>query len=246
MNSLLLEIKNVWFSYNKDYILKGISLYLEKGENLVILGGSGSGKSTILRILLGLEKVNNGQIIIMGNDVTNISEDDWLKVRQNIGMVFQDGALFDFMSVRENVGYKLYEKRYEEEFIERVVRDKLNIVGLEEVIDYMPSDLSGGMKRRIAIARALVGEPPIMFYDEPTTGLDPITARTIVRHINKLRDNLGVGSIVVTHELEYAEMMADRVMMLKEGEFIFQGNWEELMRCKHPYVREFLGEGGGK
>ncbi len=236
----MLEVDNLWFKYEDRYILKGISLKLFEGENLIILGGSGGGKSTILRVLLGLEEVDKGKIIIMGEDVTHLREDEWFGVRKKIGMVFQDGALFDFLSVRGNVGYRLYEQRLPQDEIEKIVREKLRIVGLEDVIDYMPSELSGGMKRRVAIARALVGDPPIMFYDEPTTGLDPITAKIIVRHINSLRDKFGVASIVVTHELNYAYMLADRIMMLKDGTFIFEGKSEDLVKCADPYIKEFV------
>ena len=243
MKEELLRMENVHFGYGKEEILRGVSLELYKGENLVILGASGSGKSTILRLLLGLEQVDAGKIFLSGEEITNLSEENWFEVRKKIGMVFQDGALFDFMSVRENVGYRLYEEGKDDIEIDKVVREKLRIVNLENVIDWMPSDLSGGMKRRVAIARALVGEPPIMFYDEPTTGLDPITARIIVRHINYLRNSLGVGSIVVTHELQYAFMVADRLMMLKDGVFIFEGNKDQLMQSSDPYIMEFIGKG---
>ncbi len=243
MKEELLRMENVHFGYDREQILRGVSLELYRGENLVILGASGSGKSTILRLLLGLEKVDSGKIFLSGEETTNLSEENWFEVRKTIGMVFQDGALFDFMSVRENVGYRLYEEGKDEVEIDRVVREKLRIVNLENVIDWMPSDLSGGMKRRVAIARALVGEPPIMFYDEPTTGLDPITARTIVKHINYLRDNLGVGSIIVTHELQYAFMVADRLMMLKDGVFIFEGSKDQLIQSSDPYIMEFIGKG---
>jgi len=238
---IIIEMRDVWFSYREREVLKGVNLRLYEGENLVILGGSGSGKSTILRLLLGLEKCSRGRIYIFGKDVTDLNEDGWFEVRRKIGMVFQEGALFDYMSVRENVGFRLYEEGYKEENIDRIVREKLRIVGLESVIDAMPGDLSGGMKRRVAIARALVGEPGVIFYDEPTTGLDPITARTIVRHINMLKEQYRVASIIVTHELEYAFSLADRLMMLKDGKFIFEGSVEDFKRSRDPYIVKFLG-----
>ena len=240
MNKLV-EMKNIKFGYIKNKpILKNISFSLVQGENLVIMGGSGSGKSTILRLLLGLNKPDSGEIYILDKNVTNYTENQWLTIRRQLGMVFQDGALFDFMNVRENVGYRLYEERFPDEEIEKTVKEKLAIVNLEGTMDLVPADLSGGMKRRVAIARALVGEPIMLFYDEPTTGLDPITAKQIVKHINYLKNSLNIGSIIVTHELKYAFMLADRIIMIKEGNIIFSGTVNEIKQSENEYIKEFI------
>ena len=262
----MIEFKNVTKSFNDDVILKNISFEITRGETKIILGASGSGKSTILRLLLGLIRPDSGEILIDGQDITKMTERNLVQVRQKIGMVFQEGALFDSLSVRENVGYRLYEKSgISEEEIEVAVRRLLGFVGLEDTLDKMPAELSGGMKRRVGIARALVGTPKIVLYDEPTAGLDPIISRTIIELIIKLRDLEGATSICVTHDLravgiiasEYVAIQPDgtveiqqggenlcllnvNCVMLYEGEIHFEGTFEQLKACPDRYIREFI------
>ncbi len=262
----MIELRNVVKAFEDNVVLKGIDLKVERGETKIVMGASGSGKSTILKLILGLEKADSGQILIDGQDITRMSERELIEVRKKIGMVFQEGALFDSLTVRENVGFRLYENpRYNETEIDEVVRRLLGFVGLEEAIDMMPAELSGGMKRRVGIARALVGNPRILLYDEPTAGLDPITARTILELMIKLRDLEGVTSLLVTHDLkaariianEYATVTGDgqvriarsdgqlcllniRFVMLHEGEILFEGTEAELYKCPDKYVQNFI------
>jgi phospholipid/cholesterol/gamma-HCH transport system ATP-binding protein len=260
----VISFRDVHLSYDRP-ILKGVSFNLSPGSTKILLGGSGSGKSTILRIILGLVKADAGSIVVDGTEVSGLSEEDMRDVRLKIGMVFQEGALFDSLTVGENVGYRLIEEgRLEEAEIEERVREMLGFVGLATHYDKMPSDLSGGQKRRVAFARALVARPQIMFYDEPTTGLDPITATTITDLICKVRDLDGVSSILVTHQLrdaynvartfmlkkgdEYVTSVVDDMatlegtefMMLREGTVVFEGSPHELQTSPDPYIREFL------
>jgi phospholipid/cholesterol/gamma-HCH transport system ATP-binding protein len=262
----MIEFKNVTKSFNDDVVLKNISFTITRGETKIILGASGSGKSTILRLILGLIRPDSGEILIDGQDITRMPERELVQVRHKIGMVFQEGALFDSLSVRENVGYRLYEEStMNEEEIEFAVRRLLGFVGLEDAIDKMPAELSGGMKRRVGIARALVGTPKIVLYDEPTAGLDPVISRTIIELIIKLRDLEGVTSVCVTHDLravgiiasEYVEMQSTgtveiqrggeklcllnvNCVMLYDGEIHFEGSFEELKACPDPYIQEFV------
>jgi len=262
----MIEFKNVSKSFNDDVVLKNINLTIMRGETKIVLGASGSGKSTILKLLLGLIRPDSGQIFVEGRDITAMSERELVDVRRQIGMVFQEGALFDSMTVRENVGYRLYEESaLSEEEIEIVVRKVLGFVGLEDAIDKMPSELSGGMKRRVGLARALVGSPKTILYDEPTAGLDPITKRTIVELMIKLRDLEGVTSIFVTHDLRAARMIATEYavleedsqvrltsaddnlcllninfVMLHEGEILFEGPLQLLYASTEPYIRSFV------
>jgi phospholipid/cholesterol/gamma-HCH transport system ATP-binding protein len=237
-----------------------------KGETKIIIGASGSGKSTILKLLIGLEKPDEGQISVDGKDISNLSERELVGVRQKIGMVFQESALFDSLSVRENVAYRLYELGVHEEEIESKVRQSLGFVGLEDAIDKTPSELSGGMKRRVALARALIGEPEIMLYDEPTAGLDPITSKRINELIITLRDIKTVTGVFVTHRMRDAFTLASeyattsngdkqikfhyennfvciantRFLMLRDGKIIFEGPDEVLRRSKDEYIKHFL------
>ena len=262
----MIEFKNVTKSFNDDVILKNISFTITRGETKIILGASGSGKSTILRLILGLIRPDSGEILVDGQDITRMREGELVQVRHKIGMVFQEGALFDSLSVRENVGYRLYEEStMNEEEIEVAIRRLLGFVGLEDAIDKMPSELSGGMKRRVGIARALVGTPKIVLYDEPTAGLDPVISRTIIELIIKLRDLEGATSVCVTHDLravgiiasEYVAMQPDgaveiqrggeklcllnvKCVMLHDGEIHFEGSFEELKACPDRYIQEFV------
>jgi phospholipid/cholesterol/gamma-HCH transport system ATP-binding protein len=264
---MMIEFRNVTKSFNDvDLVLDNVSFKILRGETKIILGVSGSGKSTILKLILGLIKPDAGQIFVDDEDITRLNERELVRIRQHIGMVFQEGALFDSLSVLENVGYRLYEEAaLGEEEIEAVVRRLLGFVGLEDAIDKMPAELSGGMKRRVGLARALVGTPAIVLYDEPTAGLDPITKRSIVELMIKLRDLRGVTSVFVTHDLraaaiiatEYAEVDQDGVvrilrsgdgfallhihfLMLQEGRIAFEGSFQELKDSKEPYIQKFV------
>lgn len=260
-----IEFRDVYLSFDEKKILDGISFTVRRGETKVILGRSGGGKSTIIRLILGLLKPDSGQILIDGEDITDHSEQEMMPVRQKIGMVFQEGALFDSLSVYENVAYRLREQHVEEEEIEREVRRMLQFVALEDAIEKMPIELSGGMRRRVGIARALIGDPQIVLFDEPTAGLDPPTARTICELAIKLRDLQDVSSIFVTHEMnnlrylssEYAVvdeegkvtfekegetlcLINTEVIMLRDGQIIFSGSDERLQKSPDPYIQRFI------
>jgi phospholipid/cholesterol/gamma-HCH transport system ATP-binding protein len=260
-----IEFRDVHLSFDDNKILNGISFTVRRGETKVILGRSGGGKSTTIRLILGLLKPDSGQILIDGEDITNYSEIEMMAVRAKIGMVFQEGALFDSLSVYDNVAYRLHEQGVPETEVETEVRRMLKFVDLEDAIDKMPAELSGGMRRRVGIARALVGDPEIVLFDEPTAGLDPPTARTICELAIKLRDLEDVSSIFVTHEMknleylssEYAtvdengevvfEMEGEKlclinteILMLKEGKIIFSGKEEEFATTDDEYILKFV------
>jgi phospholipid/cholesterol/gamma-HCH transport system ATP-binding protein len=262
----MIEFRHVTKSFDDDVILSDISFKISRGETKIILGASGSGKSTILKLILGLIRPDSGEILVDDQDIARMSERNLVSVRQQIGMVFQEGALFDSLSVRENVGYRLYEEgRLSEDQIEVAVMRLLGFVGLEDSIDKMPAELSGGMKRRVGIARALVGTPKVVLYDEPTSGLDPVTKKTIVELMIKLRDLEGVTSVFVTHDLQAAALMAceyasvdssGRIqfvnggsqlcvanvhfLMLQEGAICFEGSYDELVASTKPYIHTFV------
>jgi phospholipid/cholesterol/gamma-HCH transport system ATP-binding protein len=257
-------VENVSLAFDEKVILKDVSFSLLPGHTKIILGASGSGKSTILKLILGLLKPDGGKIFVNGERVDNISERDMMKVRADLGMVFQEGALFDSLTVAENVGYKLYEETDQPQAeIRKRVEEVLGFVQLHDFIDRMPSELSGGQRRRVAIARAMAAKPGILFYDEATTGLDPITATTIDEEMVKLRDLEGVSSIIVTHQLRDAFFVAEHeavrdgtgfriiradaqkadeaeFIMLREGLIAFEGNAAELRASRDEYITNFL------
>jgi phospholipid/cholesterol/gamma-HCH transport system ATP-binding protein len=262
-----IEFQNVTMAYDDNVILDDVSFFVNPGETKIVMGGSGTGKSTILKLVLGLIKPKSGRILVDGEDVTDFSEREMTEVRKNIGMVFQEGALFDSLSVYENVGYRLFERGVTEQEIEDNVRRMLRFVNLESSIDMMPSELSGGMRRRVGIARALVGSPKLILFDEPTAGLDPITARAILELAVKLRDLEGVSSIFVTHRIDDIKLMSSnyatidehgevvfkseggslnlintKFLMLRKGKVIFSGSDEQLWASKDPYIQDFLRE----
>jgi phospholipid/cholesterol/gamma-HCH transport system ATP-binding protein len=264
MSGFVLEMKDVVKAYGDHTVLDGVSFQLRLGETKIIIGASGSGKSTILKLIMGLEKPDEGQIFIDGEETTHLIERELVRIRQRIGMVFQESALFDSLNVRENVAYRLYELGTPEAEIETRVRKSLGFVGLADAIEKTPSELSGGMRRRVALARALISEPEIMLYDEPTAGLDPITSRKINQLIIALRDIDNVTGIFVTHRMRDAFTLASeyasngsgevafhregqdlciantRFLLLREGKIIFEGPDELLRRSKDPYIQRFL------
>jgi phospholipid/cholesterol/gamma-HCH transport system ATP-binding protein len=260
-----IEFRNVTMMFDDRKVLDDLSFKVMKGETKIILGGSGCGKSTTIKLVLGLLKPDSGQILVDGEDVTNHSEVKMMSVRKKIGMIFQEGALFDSLSVYENVAFKLHEQGVPEDEVESEVRRMLRFVNLEEAIDKMPAELSGGMRRRVGIARALVGDPKIVMFDEPTAGLDPPTARTICELAMKLRDLEDVSSIFVTHEMnnldylcsEYAVvneagevifekegeklcLINSKVLMMSNGQVIFSGTDETLRKSEDKYIQKFL------
>lgn len=260
-----IEFREISLAYGDRIILNRVSFGVRYGEAKIVMGGSGTGKSTLLRLVLGLIKPDSGQIFIDGEEITDNTEEEMMIVRRKIGMVFQEGALFDSLPVYDNVAYRLREQRVPEADIEPVVMRMLRFVDLEHAVEKMPNELSGGMRRRVGIARALVGNPKIILYDEPTAGLDPITARTINELALKLRDLEDVSSIFVTHRLQDIDVLssefvvrddfgdlhfeheADRLclintklIMLKEGNVIFSGTDEEMRASNNPYIQKFL------
>jgi phospholipid/cholesterol/gamma-HCH transport system ATP-binding protein len=238
----MIDLEDVHLSFGSRQILGGVWLEVDRGETLVVMGGSGMGKSTILKIILGLLEPNAGRVYVHGVNVVHAEQDVLDQVRRDIGMVFQGGALFDSLTVGENLAFRQREEGEENEAkIREVIEEKLSFVDLEpRVADLVPSELSGGMRKRVALARAIVGDPKIVLYDEPTTGLDPITSGTINELIKKLRDTQNVASIVVTHDIESALTVGDRFAMLKDGEIIFEGSADDVRHTDHPYVREFI------
>jgi len=236
----MIAFEQVTCSYENQLVLKEVSFRVSPRETKVIIGASGSGKTTILRLILGLLKPVSGRIFIEGQEISEINEQELIALRRKIGMVFQEGALFDSMTVGENVGYRLFEEgELSDPEIEDRVRHLLGFVGLEEAIDMMPDELSGGMRRRVAIMRALAAvDARMMLYDEPTTG--PMTARTICDLIRRLRDVQGVTSVMVTHQMADAFRVGDRFLAIHEGAVVFEGTADELRQCKDEHVRGFL------
>ena len=239
----MIQFDHVYFSYGAKSVLKELSFSVGAGERVAILGGSGDGKTTILKIILGLIKPDSGRVLIDGEDITTRDEDDLREARMKFSMVFQEGALFDSLTVKENVAFCLREyTRISEEEIEEKVRGMLSTVGVESAMHLMPEELSGGMHRRVALARSLAAFDPKMFlYDEPTTGLDPINADNICRLIVDLAHN-GKGFIVVTHKVIDALKVARRFLFLKNGTLFFDGGSDALMSAADPDIRLFLGE----
>jgi len=238
----VISIRNLRVSYGEREILHGTSFDVVPGETLVILGGSGSGKSTLLRTLVGLEKPSAGQILIKGQDLAKASAAEMDEIRTKIGMSFQGGALFGSMTVGENVALPLREHtQLEDSTIEIILRLKLEQVGLEGFEYYSPSQLSGGMKKRAAVARALAMDPEILFFDEPSAGLDPIIAAGIDQLILELKRAFHMTIIVVTHELASAFLIADRMLLIDKGNIVAIGTTEEMRSSTQPRVRQFLG-----
>jgi phospholipid/cholesterol/gamma-HCH transport system ATP-binding protein len=236
-----IETKDLRISYNNKAVLDGIDLAVNEGEIVTLMGGSGCGKSTLLRAVMRLIPVSGGRIFIGDLRTDNLPETKMNEVRKKMGMVFQEGALFDSMNVRDNVAFALRRHtRMKEREIRGVVRERLEAVGLSGVEERMPNELSGGMRRRVGIARALALSPKILLYDEPTAGLDPLLTATIVELILKMRDRYGTTSVVVTHDIAAAELVSDRVAMIHDGRLIIKGTFSDLRNSHNPHIRSFL------
>ena len=242
MSKIIIEFKDVYKSFNGILVHNGINLSILEGEIISLLGGSGSGKSVLLKELIGLMKPDKGDIILLDNNVTQMNEEALIELREHIGMLFQGAALFDSLTVFENIAYPLREhlKLTEKEIQERVA-EKLQVVGLSGIEEKMPAELSGGMKKRVGLARAIATEPEIILYDEPTTGLDPMTAQRINDLIIELQRKLGITTIVVTHDLHCVKTVSDRIAMLHEGKIVAVGTWEELVTSNIQVVQDFIG-----
>jgi phospholipid/cholesterol/gamma-HCH transport system ATP-binding protein len=238
-----IEFIDVHKSFGDRTILDGVSFEVEEGATFAILGPSGIGKTVTLTHVVGLLKPDSGRIFVEGQDITAFTERQLAPVRRKVQLVFQSGALFDSLTVWENVAFPLADTRLKSSEVDRRVREKLQLVGIEDLQDLMPSELSTGMKRAVAIARALAVEPRSILYDEPTTMVDPLMSQTINGLIRKMQQQLGMTQIVVTHDIaNCAEKVADRVALLDKGRFIFNGTMEELYACNHPVVHEFVEE----
>lgn len=237
----MIEIIDVYKNFNSKKVLNGVNLKINKGETKVIIGRSGCGKSVLLKHIVGVLRPDRGRITVEGQDLSAISSKELNSLRMRMAMVFQGGALFDSLNVGENVGFTLYEySNLSHKEIEEQVEESLSNVELHGIQKLMPSELSGGMKKRVAIARALCGRPEIILYDEPTTGVDPITADSINKLIRSLHDKFKVTSIVVTHDMKSAYSIADNMAMIYQGKIIAEGTPEEIQKTKHPVVYQFI------
>jgi len=256
---------DVHLGFEDHEVLRGVSFKIESRETKILLGESGSGKTLILKLAAGLIRPDSGRILVMGQDLSQKSEVELLDFRRKIGFVFQEGALFDSLDVNDNVAFRLREERVPDEEVEARVHEALRFVEMEQAIDKFPGELSGGMRRRVSIARALVDRPPIVFYDSPTAGLDPVTSQTIITLILRLRDTLGVTSVLATHRLQDAfglanfrfdaktnrveklpqngargDVAATNVLVLKDGEIYYQDSADNLLKSTDKYLKQFL------
>ncbi len=263
-DSPVITFDQVSISFEGNQVLDEISFELQRGETRAIFGVAGSGKSTILKLALGLVKPDSGRITVLGKEITGMREEELFELRRRIGMVFQESALFDSLNVRDNVAFRLLEEGHAtEDEVDKPVREALSFVELENTIDLFPSELSGGMRRRVAIARAIITHPEILLYDSPTGGLDPVTSTTIIELMVKQRDVAKTSALMVTHRLQDAFMMATHYfdvkanamqplprekrgeipfafMILRDGKIIFNGDLEQLVHAKDPYIQEYI------
>lgn len=241
MKNNIIELRGVHTSFNGVLVHSGINLCIKEGEVMSLIGSSGVGKSVLLKELIGILKPDKGEIIVMGRNIVPLKEEELIKIRRNIGILFQGSALFDSLTVYENIAYPLREHmNLTEKEIEEKVREKLGLVGLEGVEQKLPDELSGGMKKRVGLARAIAVEPKIILYDEPTTGIDPITAEKINELILDLQNKLGTTTIVVTHDLHCVKKVTNRLAMLSEGKIITEGTWEDLENSEIKVIRDFI------
>lgn len=242
INQSVIELKNVAKAFGSNKVICDFTFSLNKGENVVVLGKSGSGKSVLIKCIIGLIKADSGQINVLGQNILELTSDELDKIRAKVGFLFQSNALYDSMSVRENLEFPLrrHIAKMKKEEIDDLVLEALTNVKLEHTIDMRTSELSGGMKKRIALARTLILKPEIILYDEPTTGLDPITGKEISKLIRELSSKYNTSSIIISHDLNCVRIIADRIVMLIDGKCYAQGKYEELEKSTDPKIQEFF------
>lgn len=240
--SVVLEMKHLQKSFEGNVVLRDINLVLRKGENLVLLGKSGTGKSVLIKCIVGLDDMDAGELIILGQNVSGLKKQELAELRTKIGFLFQSGALYDSMTVRENLEFPLRRQidSIPKDTLNSLVQEAMKNVGLSEAIDKTPSELSGGMRKRLGLARTLILKPEIMLYDEPSTGLDPITSREISKLILAVQETYHTSSIIITHDIECARLTANRIIVLKEGVCFAEGSYAELANSKDAWVRSFF------
>ena len=237
----VIEVRDIYKSFGSQDVLRGVSLTVNRGESMTVIGGSGSGKSVLIKHIIGLVFPDKGDVIIDGQTVNKLDDEGLNEIRKKFGMLFQGAALFDSFTVWENVGFALKQHTSKSEReIRAIATEKLALVGLRDVEDKMPSDLSGGMKKRVGLARAIAMDPEIILYDEPTTGLDPITADAINDLIVDLRKKLGVTSVAITHDMHSAYKISDRIAMLYKGQILETGTPDQIRETTNPIVRQFI------
>lgn len=240
-NKIVVEIRNLSKAFGDHVVLDNISLQVEDGENLVVFGRSGTGKSVLLKCMIRLLEADNGRVFIHNKDVIDLSFNELNELRKDIGFLFQGAALYDSMSVKENLEFPLIRHfDFTQKELDEKVNNILHRVQLEEAKNKMPSELSGGMKKRIGLARAVISEPKLMLYDEPTTGLDPITSKEISKLILELQKELKMTSVIVTHDLLCAEIIADRAIMLEKGKIQFEGTIDDMIKSKDNFLKNFF------
>ena len=240
-SNIKIRVVNLHKSFGENQVLRGVDLEVQQGESMVVIGGSGSGKTVLIKCIIGLIQPDEGEIYVDGLEITSLNEKRMNEVRKKFGMLFQWGALFDSMTVWENVGFGLRHQRHlKEEEIRKIASEKLALVGLKNVEDLMPSELSGGMKKRVSLARAIAIEPEILLYDEPTTGIDPIMADAINDLMIEMKQKLNVTSIAITHDMKSAYKIADRIAMLFNGKIVEAGSPEEIKNSSSPIVQQFI------
>lgn len=238
---VVVKVEKLCISFGENHVLNGVNLQVVKGENIVVLGKSGSGKSVLIKCLVRLLDADEGSIVVLDQDVLSLDGEALNELRKKIGFLFQSAALYDSMTVRENLEFPLRQiKKQSQEDKNKLVEEALTSVGLEEAIDLMPSELSGGMRKRVGLARTMILKPEIILYDEPTTGLDPITSKEISKLILQVQKEFKTTSIIITHDIECAKITANRILVLKDGVFVAEGTFKELEQSDDKWVRSFF------
>jgi len=240
--AVVVEMEHLRKSFGNNHVLRDINLVIRKGETLAILGQSGTGKSVLIKCIVGLVEIDDGKLFILGQNISGLKYSEMIEIQKKIGFLFQSGALYDSMSVRENLEFPLRRqiRSIPKEKIESLVKEALQDVGLVEAIDKAPSELSGGMRKRLGLARTLILKPEIMLYDEPTTGLDPITSKEISKLILEVQRKYDTTSIIITHDIECVKLTADRIIVLKNGVCAAEGTYNELEKSADPWIRSFF------